>query len=83
MTPVVRVLTGYTLVIDQAATDIRRFGAPVERRSAGNPPFPCEQNTPGWFLPGRIRTRRKGPRPDWTVRISFFALFWPKPRVRK
>ena len=40
MTPVVRVLTGYTLVIDQATIDIRRFGAPVERRSAGNPPVP-------------------------------------------
>ena len=55
MTQVIRVLSGQAQVIDHGRHIAQRSRVPVKRRSAGNPPYSCELNTPGWFMPGRIR----------------------------
>jgi hypothetical protein len=55
MTQVVRVLSGQAQVIDHGCHIAQRSRVPVKRRSAGNPPYSCELNTLGWFMPGRIR----------------------------
>ena len=74
MAPVVRVLTGYTLVIDQAGIDILRFGAPLVGRSAGTPRTPVSRTPSGGSCPEESAQEGKGL--ARTGRCGF--LFCPK-----
>jgi len=66
---------------DHAPSDARRSGSPVRWRRMENPPLLHEQDTPGWAVPGRIRIRCRGSRPEAEGADFFFALIliWPNP----
>ena len=61
---------------DHADSDARRSGSPVRRRSMENPPLLHEQDTLGWAVPGRIRIRSRGFRPDVEGADFFYAPFF-------
>ena len=61
---------------DHASSDARRSGSPLRRRSVENPPLLHEQDTLGWAVPGRIRIRSRGFRPDVEGADFFFAPFF-------
>lgn len=60
---------------DHAPSDARRSGSPVKWRRMENPPLLHEQDTLGWAVPGRIRIRCKGFRPEAEGADFFFAPF--------
>lgn len=61
---------------DHADSDARRSGSPVRRRSMENPPLLHEQDTLGWAVPGRIRIRSRGFRPEVDgADFFFYPLF--------
>ena len=57
---------------DHVGSEVQRSGSPLKRRSMENPPLLHEQDTLGWAVPGRIRTRSRGSRPEAESADFFF-----------